>query len=333
MATKKSYLIKNATVVSVDPSIGNVSNCDVLIANGFIQAVGPDLPTPPGSVSESSNTVIIDATDAIVCPGFVDTHRHTWQSQLRTLCTDFVLSDYLLTLRHVYGSCYSAHDAYLGNYCGALESIDNGITYIVDHSHIMNSPEHADAAVKGRKDVVFSLGGRHRWLSNIVKDAKIGGTFCYGFYPNPAWEGSNMDREREGTNPDWRLIDAKRVRHEHFPENGPGQLLRFGVAPAEAEIVPFDQLVREIELARSLDAALITAHIALGHYDSGHFTTRKLNEKGLLGPDLLWSHANSLADDELRAVKEHGVGLASTPDIELQMGGGHPIAFRARELG
>jgi cytosine/adenosine deaminase-related metal-dependent hydrolase len=162
MATKKSYLIKNATVVSVDPSIGNVSNCDVLIANGFIQAVGPDLPTPPGSVSESSNTVIIDATDAIVCPGFVDTHRHTWQSQLRTLCTDFVLSDYLLTLRHVYGSCYSAHDAYLGNYCGALESIDNGITYIVDHSHIMNSPEHADAAVKGRKDVVFSLGGRHR---------------------------------------------------------------------------------------------------------------------------------------------------------------------------
>lgn len=138
------YIIKNATVVSVDAAIGNVSNCDVVIEDGFIKAVGPDL-------SSTADHTVLDATDAIVCPGFIDTHRHTWQTQLRTLCTDFVLSDYLLTLRHVYGSCYSARDAYLGNFCGALESIDNGITYIVDHSHIMNSPDHADAAVKGRK--------------------------------------------------------------------------------------------------------------------------------------------------------------------------------------
>lgn len=142
-----------------------------------------------------------------------------------------------------------------------------------------------------------------------------------------------MDRERQEKTPDWRLDDAKRVRHTHFPQNGSEQLLRFGVAPAEAEIVPFDQLVHEIEVARSLDAAVITAHIALGHYDLGHFTTRKLNEKGLLGPDLLWSHANSLADDELQAIQKHGVGISTTPDIELQMGGGHPVAFRAKEFG
>jgi hypothetical protein len=39
---------------------------------------------------------------------------------------------------------------------------------------IMNSPEHADAAVKG------------------LKDAKIRGTFCDGCYLNPAWEGSHI---------------------------------------------------------------------------------------------------------------------------------------------
>jgi len=302
------YIIKNATVVSVDNSIGIVPNCDVLIEDEFIKAVGPN-------IQHSSDHIIIDATDAIVSPGFIDTHRHTWQTQLRTICTDFVLADYLLTLRHVYGSCYSPHDAYLGNYCGALESIDNGITCLIDHSHIMNSPEHADAAVKG------------------LKDAKIRGTFCYGFYPNPAWEGSKMDKDREEKTPNWRLEDAKRVRQTHFPSNRPEELLRFGVAPAEAEVVPFDQLVHEIEVARSLNAAVITAHVALGKYDWGHFTTRKLNQRGLLGPDLLWSHANSLSDDELQAVEKHGVGLSSTPDIELQMGGGHPIAFKAKEFG
>ncbi|KAL3477178.1 Metallo-dependent hydrolase [Aspergillus californicus] len=301
------YIIKHATVVSVDEAIGNVPNCDVLVEDGFIKAVGPEL-------QHSSEHVVIDAIDAIVSPGFIDTHRHAWQTQLRTICTDFVLNDYILAVRHIFGSCYSPRDVYLGNYCGALESIDNGITYLVDHSHIMNSPEHADAAING------------------LRDARIRGTFCYGLYQNPAWEGSNMDAQRE-SDPSWRLADAKRVRQKHFSSNGTDELLRFGVSPSEAEAIPFEQLVQEIEAARSLGAAVITAHVALGTYDWGHFTTQKLDQMGLLGPDLLWSHANSLTADELQAIRKHGVCLSATPDIELQMGVGLPIAFKAKEFG
>jgi cytosine/adenosine deaminase-related metal-dependent hydrolase len=115
------YIIKNATVVSVDKTIGNMENCDVLIEGAFISAVEPNL-------EHGKDCILIDGTYAIVSPGFIDTHRHTWQTQLRTITTDYVLADYILALRHIYGSCYSAHDAYMGNYCGALESIDNGIT-------------------------------------------------------------------------------------------------------------------------------------------------------------------------------------------------------------
>ncbi|KAM0194341.1 hypothetical protein ACHAPI_007102 [Fusarium lateritium] len=306
MASK--YIIKNATVISVDKTIGNVSDCDVLIEDGLIKAVGPNL-------EHSSDHVVIDGTDSIVSPGFLDTHRHAWQAQLRTICSDYVLTDYVLSMRHIYGSCYSPEDVYIANYTGALESIDNGITYMIDHSHIMNSPEHADAAIKG------------------LRDAKIGGTFCYGLYPNPPWEGSNVDAEREETTPKWRFEDAKWVRQQHFPSNGPEELLRFGIALSEAEALPWDELVHEIKMGRSFGSAIITGHVALGKYDPGAFTTRKLDEQNLLGSDLLWSHANSMTPDELDTAKKYGMGLSATPDVELQMGVGLPVAFAAKDHG
>ena len=67
------YIIKNATVVSVDPEIGTVPECDVLIEDGIISAVGAKL-------QHGSDHVVIDGTNAIVSPGIVDTHRHTWQT-------------------------------------------------------------------------------------------------------------------------------------------------------------------------------------------------------------------------------------------------------------
>lgn len=302
------YLIKNATVISIDPAIGNVPACDVLIEDGIISAVAPNLQAP-------SDSIVIDATNAIVSPGFVDTHRHTWQTQLRTITSDFVLSDYVAHIRNVYGSCYTAHDAYIGNYCGALESIDHGITFLVDHSHVMNSPDHADAAVKG------------------LRDSKIRAVFCYGLYENPYWKGSCISEEREVNTPKWRFEDARRVKHTHFKTNEPTDLLRFGFAPAEIERSSIQAAVDEVEFGRSLDSAVITGHIAMGKYDRKVHIVRNFEQRNLLGPDLLFSHGASLHDDELEAVKNNSVSLSSTPDTELQMGMGHPIAFKARKMG
>lgn len=209
---------------------------------------------------------------------------------------------YFAHVRSVYGSCYTANDVYLGNYVGALQCLDNGTTFVIDHSHIMNSPGHADAAVKG------------------LLDASIRGVFCYGFFVNnkPFWR-----QDDTGIVPndevDWRLEDTKRVKQQFFPKNAPTDVLRFGIAPFEAEVAPFEQTVREVEHARSIGAATITTHAALGKLDFGVKFVEKLAKKDLLKSDMLFSHTAAFTDGEFEAVKRCDCGIVATPDTELQV--------------
>src|SRR5882672_9386404 len=75
-----SYLIKGGSVVTVDPALGTLPRADVLIRDGRIEGVGPDLAAPGAEV--------IDATDMIVMPGLIDTHYHMWSALGRNFTAD-----------------------------------------------------------------------------------------------------------------------------------------------------------------------------------------------------------------------------------------------------
>jgi cytosine/adenosine deaminase-related metal-dependent hydrolase len=204
----------------------------------------------------------------------------------------------------------------MGELMGALESIEAGITFLVDHSHCMNSPAHADAAIKA------------------LRDTHIRGVFCYGLFINRDWEGVAPGTVTAPTDPDWRYEDARRVRKQHFSEeNGPQDLLRFGFAPAEIELCSSEESIQQIQFGRELGSALITGHIATGKLDRGYNFIREMGEKKLLGPDLLFSHCGALKDDELELAKEHQVGISCTPDTELQMAMGPCLSFKAERSG
>src|SRR5512144_837959 len=67
-----AYLIKNGAVVTVDAALGTLPRADVLVRDGSIAGIGPDL--------AAADAEVIDATDMIVMPGFVDTHYHMWSA-------------------------------------------------------------------------------------------------------------------------------------------------------------------------------------------------------------------------------------------------------------
>ena len=118
------------------------------------------------NIDGPADAEIIDATDRLVMPGMVDTHRHTWQALFRNIASDWTLSHYLTGLHGTVSELYRPEDTYAGNLLGGLEALDSGITTLLDWCHNLNTPEHTDAAVQAHFDsggrVVFGHGGGYR---------------------------------------------------------------------------------------------------------------------------------------------------------------------------
>jgi cytosine/adenosine deaminase-related metal-dependent hydrolase len=295
----EALLIRGGRVLSlVDGETERVA--DVLIDAGKIAAVGESI--------DASGARVLDATDMIVAPGLIDTHRHVWQTQMRTVATDWSLFDYGAFMRRIASTFYTADDAYLGNYVGATEAVNAGITTLVDHSHILNTPEHADSAARA------------------LQDSGIRAIFCYGTFENVP----RVPMEVPVT-PGWRLETARRLRRGRLSSDS--GLVRFGFAPFEAEAMLFETLMDEIRFARTLDAAAISLHVAMGAYDRGLHLVERLHAEKLLGPDLLFVHGAALTDHELDLIGSSGGGISATPETELQMGMGFPVAHRAHDRG
>ncbi len=136
-------LLKGGRVLTIDAAIGDFEKADVLIEGTKIAAVQPNL---------KASGRIIDASNMIVMPGFVDTHRHAWQAALRNIIPNGLLSDYIRDILGRARAVYRPEDAYIGDLVTALGAINAGVTTMLDWSHIGNSPEHTDAAIRGLRE-------------------------------------------------------------------------------------------------------------------------------------------------------------------------------------
>jgi 5-methylthioadenosine/S-adenosylhomocysteine deaminase len=143
----RRILLKGGLVLSLDRQVGDFARADVLIEDGKIRQVRPDI-----AVSGDA-AAVIDATNRIVIPGFVDTHSHSYQGLLRNILTNGVLNpDYNRDIQSNLTPAYLASDAYMGVLLTALGLLDMGTTTIVDISQVSHTPEHSDACIAALKD-------------------------------------------------------------------------------------------------------------------------------------------------------------------------------------
>ena len=70
-------VLRGGTILTLGDKTPNHHRADLVVEDGRVAEVGPDL--------RIRDAEVIDATDTIVMPGFVDTHRHVWRSLFKNL--------------------------------------------------------------------------------------------------------------------------------------------------------------------------------------------------------------------------------------------------------
>jgi len=290
-------LLRGGYVLSMDDVLGEFPNGDVLIEDGAIVAVDVRIDVPAAE--------ILDVSGHVVMPGFVDTHRHTWQTPFRGVCADWTLGDYFRGIRMAISPNCSAEDVYAGNYLGALEALDAGVTTILDFSHCNNTPEHADGALQG------------------LCDAGIRAMFAYGYYPAPSAEPVFTEHGE-------RLADARRIREQNLASDY--GLVTMGVALTEVGLLPFEQTIAEARSAREL-AVPSVLHTGCNWGSLATEGIPELDHHGLLSADQVHVHCNTLDERNFRRLADNGCKVSSSPETEIQMGMGHPVIRRALGLG
>ena len=145
LQSQRRILLKDAVVLTMDRQVGDFAKADVLIDNGKIREVRPDI--------AASDAATVDASNRIVIPGFIDTHSHSYQGILRNILSNGrVDPDYNRDIIGKITPAYRTQDAYIGMLATALGMIDMGTTGVVDVSQVNNTPEHSDALIKALQD-------------------------------------------------------------------------------------------------------------------------------------------------------------------------------------
>jgi len=287
-------LLKGGLVVSVDESLGDLPDVDVLIRNGVIIAIARGLST------SSADAEVIDCKGRLIIPGLVDTHRHVWQGALGAFTPQMTGAGYDPAVLNGISTRYEPEDIYAGALWGALQALDAGITTIADWAHNLRSPEHANANLRG------------------LQESGIRGYFLYGG-PGPKSDMPNPPHPQ----------DARRMRDEHFP-NGVNGRLRMGMALRGPCFTSAERNAEDFKFARELGLPIST-HVGMAGTSEAINT---LDEFGLLGPDVNYAHGNMLMENEfdLIAKSEGTISLTPSTDMLMQFGT-YPGTGHALERG
>ncbi|OPG09063.1 amidohydrolase [Streptomyces sp. GKU 895] len=279
-AHDRRILFTGATVVTMDPGLGVIEPGDLLVEGDTIAAVGTDL--------DAGDAVVVDATGTILTPGFVDTHRHAWEAQLRRIMPDVDdLGGYVMSTLAGYATVYRPQDMYIGSKLAALTAIDSGITTMLDFSHNSRTREHSDAAIEALRDT--GIRGVH---------ASMGPHF------------GDWDRQWPG--------DLARIKDQYFSSDD--QLLTLRLATLATDEIAGPVLAYGPELARAAADLGIGVSVDAVFGVSSSEAILRWAKDGILNPGVTLIHATGLTSEAWKAMGETGTTVALAPTSDAQIG-------------
>ncbi|KAJ7027555.1 amidohydrolase [Mycena alexandri] len=296
-------LLRGGTFITYSDSASNLEIITegAMLFNDTIIAISQ---TIDGLDSQSNSDVqIVNTTGKIISPGFIDTHRHTWQTAMRTLGPNVQLENYawLFGTTGPAPLIFSPDDIHTASLMGTLEALNAGVTTSLDFAHVTWTRAHADAALQG----VIDSGARVWWCYNVGPVVISG---------DPYTVNTNAPIDQ--------LAHIRELATDSPFNKG---LVTLGIAadPPTTEI---------IETALNVSINVITAHDVEGPFQPGGVISQTNNltpGNPTLNSSLafVFAHASQFTTAEARLLREFDQYVSITPESEMHYGHGHPSSY------
>ncbi|PIG88099.1 hypothetical protein AARAC_001571 [Aspergillus arachidicola] len=291
-AASTPTLLSGGTVIYFDSdteSLQVLRNGSILIINDTIEdvfAYSYDGTLPNG-------IKVIDTTGDIITPGFIDTHRHGWQTAFKTLGSNTSLAEYFERYgEFVVNGGYSADDVYISQLAGLYEALNAGVTTIVDHAHHTWSNATTDAGL----DASVDSGARVFW--------------CYAFHNVSKFSHAEQVAKFKD------IADSERLN---------GKATNLGIAYDGFHPGSVEQTEEVISLAREYNVSAITTHSLQGVWGVIN-SPENLNDLGILNTSIpvIFSHASFLTPEGAQLLRSTNQYVSITPESEMHYGHDHP---------
>ena len=277
LPSRDEFVVRGATVLTIDPAIGDLASGDVLVRDGAILDVAPQI--------ASAQARTIDGRGMICMPGFIDTHWHLWTSVCRAMIQLDDPKRGYFPVTNAVGRHFTPEDSYRSVLLGLAEALSAGATTVHNWAHNIRSPAHADAELRAMRDV------------------GVRGRLAYGT-PQGIPDDQPMD-----------LKGLERVKREWMPGNGNEEgLLTLGIC--SRNVGDSTNLLRgniSVDMARRDWGGARALGLPITMHTSGPSPVKLLEDARLLGPDVQLVHPLLTTAEERQILQQRGVSYSASP--------------------
>jgi len=294
-------VIRNAGwVVTVDRERRVITDGAIAIVDDRIAFVGKSSDLP----SRFSAATVMDASDMLVLPGFVDTHVHNTQQLGRGLADECDVPKQLLGRLYGYESEMTSEDAYWAARMCHLELIRAGTTCFLDPSSYYPGETARAAGESGIRGIVSRT-------AFDVHNTTIGKMPSKTMFRETLAEA--LERAEQ-------TVVAHNNTHDGRVRAWFALRILAGCS---------DDLCRGIRRLADKHGAPIVMH-ASESYDeivgsrlsSGVSDVERLEKLGVLGPDMVMIHMGWASPREIHLAQKHGFKISYTPSTGQRLGMG-----------
>ena len=310
----KTWIIKNAhTILTMDDARRELNGHDILLRDGVIAGIGKNLSIPAGAE-------IVDARNAVVTPGLVNTHHHLYQSLTRAVPggQDALLFGWLQTLYPIWAG-FGPEEMRVSAMLGLSELALSGCTMSSDHLYLFPNGSRLDDTIEGAAEVGLRFFPTRGAMSIGESDG--------GLPPDHL-----VEDEESILNDCIRVIDQ-------FHDASESSMVRVGVAPCS----PFSvsrELMRDAALLARDKFVFLHTHLAENDEDIAYslekFGCRPgqyAEELGWTGDDVWHAHCVKLDGQEIDLFSKSGTGVAHCPCSNCRLGSGIAPIRAMRDQG